>query len=174
MDISPGMIKTGREYYKDENSIKWIVGDVHACPVKTSSMNAVIALGMLFNYLDDPILFLNETHRILVNKGVLILEITNSDHPAEYKSVSQLKDGRLRNLYNLRSIEQMLKESRFEVVECIGVRYLVDMLPQKWNKPDNNDKTGREILLRLLQEEKLLSTLMPVNKAKQILLAAVK
>lgn len=173
VDISPAMIEAGKQRYPNM-PIEWVVGDIHHLSQPDGSYEAIIALGAVYNYLDDPAGFLKEAHRVLAESGVMVLAVLNNDHASERHGSKVLRDGRVRNLYKRQDVEKMLVDAGFGIRECRGVRYLVDMLPSEWNRRGDEYPEGREILRRILREEPLLTASMQPEKAKFLLFAAAK
>lgn len=173
MDISPGMLEAGKQRYPG-SPINWLLGDIHSLPQEANSLGAIVALGAVFNYLDSAGQFLTEAARCLEPGGRLIMAVLNNDHASERHGSTTLRDGRIRNLYKLTDIEEMLRAAKLENIAIRGIRFLVDMLPAEWNRKTDADAKGRAALLRLVEEEKHLAEIMPADRAKFILIAAEK
>jgi len=172
VDISPQMLAVGRQRYADAD-VGWIEADLHELPAELVDFDAGICLGAVFNYLREPDLFLANARRCLKPGGSLVLAVINSRHPTEAHVRTELSDGRVRVLYSVSQLEQMLGAIGFRVEKTIGVRFLVDLLPAEWNSKPAQQPSGTEILNRLLVAEAELSEHMSAEKAKFILLHAV-
>jgi SAM-dependent methyltransferase len=172
VDISPNMIEAGKARYPNAG-IRWIEADLHALPSDIGTdFDAAVCLGGVLNYLADPTLFLANTRQLLKKGGILALAVINSKHPAEQTATTQLRDGRVRLLYDLQALRVMLEESHFDIVLERGIRYFVDLLPSDWNRPMPPTSEAAQALNQLLQSEAQLSEILSPERAKFIFLCA--
>lgn len=172
IDISPQMLAAGRTRYPDVG-VHWIEADLHHLPRELVGFDAAVCLGAVFNYLHDVTTFLANTRRALKPGGSLILAVINANHPSEKKTRTELPDGRVRQLYDLRAIKCLLKSSGFNIVSDQGVRFFVDLFPAKWNCKGVDGQLYSDILEKMLELEGRLSEVLPPEQGKFILIHAI-
>jgi SAM-dependent methyltransferase/predicted GH43/DUF377 family glycosyl hydrolase len=171
VDISPQMLKVGREHYPDAN-VRWVQADLHQLPRDLTGFDAAVCLGAVFNYLRDPSLVLANVRQALSAGGCLIMTVINSQHPSEAGSRAVLTDGRIRRLYSLAELKALLESAGFEIVTARGLRFLVDLLPSDWNRKAGEPCVETRILTNILVEEGNLVDHMPAEKGKMLLIHA--
>lgn len=171
VDISPQMLAIGKMRYS-EADVNWIEADLHHLPQYLNNFDAAVCLGAVFNYLRDPALVLRHARRALKPNGSLILDAINAQHPSETKIRAQLSDGRLRQLYDLGTIKELLNTAGFKIVSDTGLRFFVDMLPNDWNRGNSPTESQLSILDELLALEAKLLKHLPTEQGKFILIHA--
>lgn len=77
-DISIDMLELAEEKAGPLSNLKFINADAHRLPFCDSSFDLVVGLD-LFCHLEQPKRVLKEFHRVLKDKGILILDSTNSN-----------------------------------------------------------------------------------------------
>lgn len=171
VDISPQMLAIGKMRYSDAD-VNWVEADLHHLPQYLNDFDAAVCLGAVFNYLRDPALFLRHARRALKPNGALILGAINAQHPSETKIRAQLSDGRVRLLYDLATIKELLNTAGFKIVSDTGLRFFVDMLPNDWNRGNSPTESQLSILEELLTLEAKLLKHLPTEQGKFILIHA--
>ncbi len=78
MDISIDMLKLAQNRTGKSQKIKLVNADAHHLPFKPGSFDCVVGLD-LFCHLENPERALQEFYRVLSNRGILILDSTNSN-----------------------------------------------------------------------------------------------
>lgn len=171
VDISPEMLSVGRRRYPNTNII-WLEADLHDIPTSLIDFDAAVCLGAVFNYLIDPALFLRNAKRCLRSGGSLIIAAINAQHASEPNERTVYPTGRVRQLYRLAALKDLLYEAGFEIACATGVRFLVDLLPPQWNQVPRNTTEESKILQQLLEIEVKLNTCLQAEQAKFILIHA--
>jgi len=77
-DISINMLELAVKRLEKSNDINFFNTDAHHLPFQDNSFDLVVGLD-LFCHLAKPTMALREFHRVLKNKGLLILDSTNSN-----------------------------------------------------------------------------------------------
>jgi len=77
-DISLNMLKLAVERAGGEDNLSLVCSDAHRLPFDEGSFDCIIGLD-LFCHLEDPGRALREFHRVLSDRGLLILDSTNSN-----------------------------------------------------------------------------------------------
>jgi glycogen synthase len=77
-DVSIDMLKLAGKHSDKLSNIKILNTDAHQLPFRNKSFDLVVGLD-LFCHLEKPIIALREFHRVLKNRGLLILDSTNSN-----------------------------------------------------------------------------------------------
>jgi ubiquinone/menaquinone biosynthesis C-methylase UbiE len=77
-DISIDMLKRAAENNNEMRNIELINADAHQLPFEDKSFDCVTGLDLLC-HLKEPETALHEFHRVLTDKGILILDSTNSN-----------------------------------------------------------------------------------------------
>ena len=72
------MLKLAGSYSENLNSVKMLNTDAHHLPFRNNSFDIVVGLD-LFCHLEKPTIALREFYRVLKNRGLLILDSTNSN-----------------------------------------------------------------------------------------------
>lgn len=168
VDISPEMLAIGKARYPHASNVDWVEANLHELPANLMGFDFAICLGAVFNYLRDPTLVLRNIRRALKPDGSLVMSVINSSHPTELKKTSYLPDGRVRKLYNLGELIELIELSSFEFVSSRGMRFFVDMLPKELNSGTSVNEREISLLRNLLELEPTLSELMPSEKGKYI------
>jgi glycogen(starch) synthase len=78
VDISTDMLKLAAESADSLNNISLLNADAHKLPFKDKSFDCIIGLDLLC-HLDEPRRALGEFHRVLTDRGMLIIDSTNSN-----------------------------------------------------------------------------------------------
>jgi glycogen(starch) synthase len=77
-DISIDMLNAAKEAGAGSSGVKMVNADAHDLPYRDGSFDIVVGLDLVC-HLEHPAKALKEFHRILKNRGVLILDSTNSN-----------------------------------------------------------------------------------------------
>jgi ubiquinone/menaquinone biosynthesis C-methylase UbiE len=77
-DVSIDMLKLAGKGFKNLNTVNILNTDAHHLPFRANSFDLVVGLD-LFCHLENPVMALHEFHRVLKNRGLLILDSTNSN-----------------------------------------------------------------------------------------------
>ena len=171
IDLSVKMLEAGKQRYPDAN-IQWIQADLLDLPEDIGVFDAAVSFGAVFNYLLDPACVLRHVRKHLRQDGLVLMDVINRTHPSERKGSAKLSDGRIRYLYELAELSDLLLSTGFKVKDVCGLRYLVDLLPATWNRGEREYQEQTALLERLLREEELLTQWLPPEQAKFIVLAA--
>ena len=167
LDLSPEMLRIGQERFPD-GKIEWRLGNANKLDFDENSLDGVVALGGVTNYLLSLEGFARECGRILRSDGVIVIDSFNSEFVGE--SPATTTGGRLRTPYPVDQIERALLQGGFTEVETVGLRYVVDLLPPAANAEPNHP--ARAGLLKILEGEAALQGVMPARLAKFLLTTA--
>lgn len=165
VDISARMIEAGRQRYATAD-IEWIEADLHELPTRLDGYDAAVCLGAVANYLQHPSRVLDHARRALSSGGLLVVSSINAAHPSERNTVQVAADGRVRRLFTVDELGELLTRSSFRVRTTRGIRFLVDLLPAAWNSDPVSNEAGARVLVSLLEQERAMLGLLPPEKAK--------
>lgn len=125
MDITEEGLKQAKAY---NSSLGLFVGDALKLPLRESSLDAILSLGVIEHFEDGPQQALLEMHRVLKPKGVLCVAVPYQSwmrsvfHRPYQAFVLRLKRARGERFefgefrYNQREMENFLRQTGFEIL----------------------------------------------------------
>jgi len=166
MDISPEMLRVGKERFS-HGSIEWRLGDIQAPPEDLGVFEHVFALGGVYAYLPEPERATQALFRHLVPGGSFTICVMNGAHPTERTETKLMPDGRLRRAFVVEDLKDLLQSAGFEIDDCRGLRFFVDLLPPDWNRAGSSGR-NYGLMERSLELEEALLEHLPAEKGKFI------
>lgn len=167
VDISPNMLRIGRERYGDDR-IEWRAANVNNLPADLTEFDCMVGLGGIMNYQLDLATTLRDLRGRLNPGGALVFDSFNREFPGE--TAEYELNGRVRRSYGMVELIDLCSDAGFPDVAASGHRYLVDQLDPVVNRNPDDPRHGT--LLRLLELEESLDGLIPAERAKLLVITA--
>jgi len=114
-------MKRNKRIFSKYKNLEYIIGDGESLPFRDYTFDKCVSTFVLEHFLND-IRALKEMNRILKPGGILILTADSLSYPkADKDFIKKINDNV--NNYTKQNLEEKLKKSGFEIVEC---RYFVN------------------------------------------------
>jgi ubiquinone/menaquinone biosynthesis C-methylase UbiE len=123
-------------------------------PFKDRSFHFVLIVATLC-FVDDPMLVLAETHRVLKEEGTLICAILNRSSPwgrSLQHRASQSLFIRTARFYESREILHFLRHSNFRVVSAIQTLFLTPEEVEESEEPQQGNDRGGFVVFEAIKE----------------------
>lgn len=172
-DLSQKMLDKGMSRFPN-SGITWVKGDAQNPPPDLGLFDHVLALGLVFCYLQEPKKAATEIMKHILPGGTITLGVANSEHFTESVSRKKLADGRVRNGFTCGELISLLTDAGYKNPKVKGHRFFVDGLYKELANIEISESQKRDLLNQFLSIEKAMADVLQARAAKQLWVTATK